>query len=307
MKKLPKLIGFIFALLLAFPAFASAQSTPSVIENALANLIANDSDFAIGTKKPSGHCWKFINSVSQKIFGAAIPNGTAGQWYLAGYPNYTQNWDLIDSGHNTTNARIKGILQQAHAGDIVQYRNDRTNPQHTIMIYSTDANGITIYESTSAGHPHGQDPNGNWYQSVQKHTYTWSEVIPVKRGTFEGNSTYGLSLYRCKRDVIYGTPPTLTPTPTPTPIPVSTPTPTPVPPPAPSVQGDYDCSGIVNIQDAILTLQAAMGLIIPSEQSLLNADTDTNGTLSVTDAINVLRMAMSLYNQVIKIKNICLF
>lgn len=67
-------------------------------------------------------------------------------------------------------------------------------------------------------------------------------------------------------------------------------------PPIPVVtaSGDYDCSGIVNVQDAILTLRAAMELITPSEQSFINADMDENELLTVTDAIAVLRVAMGL-------------
>lgn len=61
-----------------------------------------------------------------------------------------------------------------------------------------------------------------------------------------------------------------------------------------NLNGDYDCNGIVNAQDVILTLRAAMELITPSEQSLLNADMDGDGRLTAADALTILRIAMNL-------------
>ena len=58
--------------------------------------------------------------------------------------------------------------------------------------------------------------------------------------------------------------------------------------------GDYDCNGIVDITDAVLTLQAAMNLITPSGQALANADIDGDGVLTVSDAIYIMGLALGI-------------
>ena len=61
-----------------------------------------------------------------------------------------------------------------------------------------------------------------------------------------------------------------------------------------SLPGDYDCNGIVDVTDAVLTLRAAVNLITPSDQSLLNADMDGDGILTVSDAVLVMRAALNV-------------
>ena len=56
--------------------------------------------------------------------------------------------------------------------------------------------------------------------------------------------------------------------------------------------GDYDCNGVVDMADALMTLRAAMMIETPSAQSLLNADIDGDGVLTTSDALYILRMAM---------------
>ena len=60
-----------------------------------------------------------------------------------------------------------------------------------------------------------------------------------------------------------------------------------------TLPGDYDCSGTVDVTDAIMTLRAAMNLLEPSPQSLLYADMDVDGVLTVSDAITILRTALN--------------
>lgn len=59
------------------------------------------------------------------------------------------------------------------------------------------------------------------------------------------------------------------------------------------IPGDADNNGVVEINDALITLRYAMSLIssIPSFQA---ADVDNDGTLTVNDALRILRAAMSL-------------
>ena len=59
------------------------------------------------------------------------------------------------------------------------------------------------------------------------------------------------------------------------------------------IPGDANANGAVEVNDALITLRFAMGLIgtIPSFQA---ADVDGDGTLTVNDALKILRAAMSL-------------
>ena len=58
--------------------------------------------------------------------------------------------------------------------------------------------------------------------------------------------------------------------------------------------GDYDCNGIVDMTDVVLTMQAALNIITPSEQSLANADIDGDGVLTMTDAVYIMGIALHL-------------
>ena len=61
--------------------------------------------------------------------------------------------------------------------------------------------------------------------------------------------------------------------------------------------GDVDLDGIVDSNDALITLRYTMGLIPEdefSELSIINADIDCNGIVESNDALNILRMVLHL-------------
>jgi hypothetical protein len=79
-----------------------------------------------------------------------------------------------------------------------------------------------------------------------------------------------------------------TPGPTITLPPTATPSATPGPTPAPPMQGDPDCSGAVNMQDAILTLNSAAKVRSGGNCSI-RGDANCNGILDGEDVLRLLR------------------
>ena len=60
----------------------------------------------------------------------------------------------------------------------------------------------------------------------------------------------------------------------------------------PALPGDVDCSGAVNVVDALIALRYSMGMVTLDEQGMLNGDMNGDGTVSATDAVMILRLAM---------------
>lgn len=173
----------------------SAASSVSDISSRL-NQISQTSGFTVGYRNKARACWVFANKVSAKLFGVSIPTSPTG-YYLDGI-NENPYWYLVAQTHGSsaTNSAVKEILKQAQAGDIIQYVNSKTT-QHTAMVYATNSNGISIYDSTK--------PFGNAdYQVVRLYTCSWDEIFSwtweAGLGEF-GNQSHGLSLYRCNKNV----------------------------------------------------------------------------------------------------------
>lgn len=69
-------------------------------------------------------------------------------------------------------------------------------------------------------------------------------------------------------------------------------------PPEPAfIPGDADCSGEVNIIDALLAMRASMGIAELSELGALAADMDENGSVTALDALVILRLSMGLIDR----------
>ena len=68
-------------------------------------------------------------------------------------------------------------------------------------------------------------------------------------------------------------------------------TPTPTPPPSPlRIPGDVNDDSVVNIMDALLTLQYSVGWDV--EINLLNADVDASDTVTIMDALLILQYSV---------------
>ncbi|GEM_PF-6637188 len=70
-----------------------------------------------------------------------------------------------------------------------------------------------------------------------------------------------------------------------------------IPPEPPVLPGDVNGDGSVDIQDALLTMRRAMGLIADDALDMEAADVSGNGTVSIEDAVLILRYAMGLITE----------
>ena len=149
--------------------------------------ISKTGSYREGSRWGGGACWKFVNAVSTKIFGVTIPLGPNG--YSLDGVGSNSNWVTIGTT-NGNNDQVKALLQQAQAGDIIQYCSDVVKSQHTAMVYAKSDWGISIYDHTES-------------YGVKIRSSAWSSVFSWNRGNglgdFEG-SRYGLSLYRCTKN-----------------------------------------------------------------------------------------------------------
>lgn len=55
--------------------------------------------------------------------------------------------------------------------------------------------------------------------------------------------------------------------------------------------GDIDDDGVIDVNDALLTLKIAAGVIIPTPEQEVRADIDADGVVDVNDALKVLKRA----------------
>ena len=149
--------------------------------------ISKTGSYREGSRWGGGACWKFVNAVSTKIFGVTIPLGPNG--YSLDGVGSNSNWVTIGTT-NGNNDQVKALLQQAQAGDIIQYCSDVVKSQHTAMVYAKSDWGISIYDHTES-------------YGVKIRSSAWSSVFSWNGGNglgdFEG-SRYGLSLYRCTKN-----------------------------------------------------------------------------------------------------------
>jgi len=193
-----KVLCMTLALVSVLSSIAFAASPVLAIESRL-NQISASSGYVPGESKPKNYCWKFVNSVSNQLFGVSIPSGPSGYMLNGGSPYWYRIGMVFDG--TATDANVIGLLKQAQAGDIIQYKNKEASWQHTVMVYSTNANGITIYESTK---PY----SGAKHQAVRKYTCSWDTILNWSwssgLGHFGGVYGYGLSLYRCNQNVLSG-------------------------------------------------------------------------------------------------------
>lgn len=197
MKKLSLLIVLCVTILsMTAPAYAASDVSDI---SARLTAISEKTGYKEGTKNDASYCWSFVNKVSKALFGVSIPNGTGGRYYLTGASS-NKDWYLVDKAYGTdaTNSAVVAVLKKAQAGDIIQYSNAATD-QHTAMIYAVSDSGISIYDSCKPF-------DTATYQKVRIYTCTWDTILNWSwskgMGNFGGTSGYGISLYRCNKNVV---------------------------------------------------------------------------------------------------------
>ena len=174
-------VALVFAIVFtAVPAYAASSVSDRLVE------ISNSIPKGPNPNYPSDGCVKFVNDISWRLFGVLIPGGP-NNYKLTGSSPY---WTTIGT-ETGSNSQVKALLQQAQAGDIIQYCSDVVRSQHTAMVYAKSDWGISIYDHTES-------------YGVKIRSSAWSSVFSWNGGNglgdFEGGSQYGLSLYRCVKN-----------------------------------------------------------------------------------------------------------
>ena len=196
-----KCISVIVIMLLMMPLNVSAASYSVTDITSRLDQISSQSGYRPGDRRPANNCYKFVQGVSQSLFGVNIPCEMNGYFFN----NLTNNWYRVDMIYdsNASDENVVKLLKSSQPGDIIQYRNSITTyrnsnttiySQHTAMIYDVNSSGITIYDSTK---PY---KTAN-FQKVRKYTCTWDSILGWSwesgMGRFNGTYGYGISLYRC--------------------------------------------------------------------------------------------------------------
>lgn len=93
-----------------------------------------------GTFDGGSQCYGFGKMVIYNIFGKNSSGGYRS-WTYAGVS--TSGMKVIGSTTSYSEANVKNLLSKARCGDVLQF--DSTK-QHTMIVYSVDSNGVTIYD-----------------------------------------------------------------------------------------------------------------------------------------------------------------
>ncbi len=116
---------------------------------------ALDKHFKPGTKLSSdfaAHCWNHICETSYMLFGVAIPPYSSPKYKFNLQNN--KNWDLVGCVAKPSSSDAWDLLLKSKPGDVIEYISNKTNPQHTVMVYKNNGETITIYEYSSSGGHH---------------------------------------------------------------------------------------------------------------------------------------------------------
>jgi hypothetical protein len=64
--------------------------------------------------------------------------------------------------------------------------------------------------------------------------------------------------------------------------------------PVDSADGDANVDGVVDLNDALLVLRCAMGLVAPTSENIAHGDMNGSGALETNDALTILRIALGI-------------
>lgn len=183
MKKIVALFLVIVTMMSLIPV--SLAAGPANVNGIAVDHALSLSQFAMGKYKKSGPCWSFVNDLAKEVYGVGIGSIGDNKYTL----NNGANWTLVaqKSGVQSQNS-IAAILKQAQPGDVVQYKNSFTKPQHTLIIEKVTSSSVIIYEALSS-------------TGIQRRELKFSS-LDGSLGKFDA-AVHGISIYRCKKKPAY--------------------------------------------------------------------------------------------------------
>ena len=132
-------------------------------------------------------CYGFAKLVIYKIFGKNSSGGYRS-WNYAGVS--TSGMKTLGSITSFSSSNVKNLLSSAKCGDVLQFN---TTKQHSMIIYSVDSSGVTIYDcnwDNNCGIRKTHVGFGTWSgRNSSKLTLLRSDNYPIQTHTVD--SSYG--------------------------------------------------------------------------------------------------------------------
>ena len=105
-------------------------------------------------------CKGYARNVFRMCFGINV-GSTQGNNYML---NLVNGVSLVGSVTSMNEQNIRSLFAQARSGDFVQMRRTKGTP-HSMIVFSTDTNGIYVYEANTDGN-----------NTVKFNYYTWADL-----------------------------------------------------------------------------------------------------------------------------------
>ena len=137
----------------------------------------------------SAHCWWHIWEVAEAIFGVGIP-AKNNKWSLKG----NSNWKTLFSQQNLSASEAWNAIKTTKPGDVIQFSSSRT-ATHTMIVYSNDGTTVKFYNSVR--------PDTTATTQFSRFRSVTSSNITANMGSFNSDSSYGLSLYKYVKNPEY--------------------------------------------------------------------------------------------------------
>ena len=145
MKKTKRWVSVLLAVVMVLsiiPMTAVESSATGGVKAKLDSFIASYPSGSrwTGTFDGGSQCYGFGKMVIYNIFGKNSSNGYRS-WSYAGVS--TSGMDVIGSITSFSASNVQSLLSKAKCGDVLQFN---TTKQHTMIVYSVDSSGVTIYD-----------------------------------------------------------------------------------------------------------------------------------------------------------------
>ena len=145
MKKSSKVLSVLLAVLMVFSIMPMTNIEAEAAGNVKSKLDSFISNYPSGSRWTGSfdggiQCYGFGKMVIYNIFGKAS-NGAYRTWTYSA--SSTTGMSVIGSITSFSSSNVKSLLSNAKCGDVLQFN---TTKQHTMIVYSVDNNGVTIYD-----------------------------------------------------------------------------------------------------------------------------------------------------------------